>query len=111
MGGIPLNGEERPLPESLGSLIVALCRDYGRRRGEVGGRTTDRRVTAEYNYLDRRIYDGACEIVGEELGLLFIREIGEAVGYANSAAPFGESHYKRLKREVKINIAKKPHYF
>ena len=49
------------------------------------------------------------EVVGRDYEI-YIRERGDGRGYARSAViDVSESSYKRLKREVKINIAKKLH--
>ena len=68
-----------------------------------------RRTLMEYEYLNRRISDAAKEVAGDAY-IIYIKEIGENVGYAQSAAEdVSEYTYKKVKKEVKINIAKKLH--
>ncbi len=63
----------------------------------------------EYEYVNVRLEDAAREIVGSDFEI-YINEIGESIGYASSRIDgISENAYKRKKREVKINIAKKLH--
>lgn len=90
--------------DSLDSVVVALCRDFGRR--SVGSRV--RRVDMEYKYLNTRMLEAVTDVVGDVKALTLIEEIGSRIGYANSTADeVSETAYKRLKQEVKLSIAKK----
>lgn len=98
------------LAPSLDSLVIALCRDYPRQREAIEGRTAEKRVDTEYRYYCFKIHDAASEIVGERLAEVFIKEIGNKIGYAKSELYYySESHYKETKLRVKQNIAKKLH--
>ncbi|MBQ7363409.1 MAG: hypothetical protein IJW48_03045 [Clostridia bacterium] len=96
--------------DSLDSLIVSLCRDYERREASVrDGRCTGR-TAMEYKYINHKISEGAIEIAGERYGRVFIDEIGSRTGFAYSSVDcLGETSYKLLKQDVKLNIAKKLH--
>ena len=96
--------------KTLDALVIALCGDYGRQREAVDSKSASKRVDTEYRYYCFKIYDAAAEIVGERLAEVFIKEIGERIGYARSALYFySETHYKETKARVKENIAKKLH--
>ena len=95
--------------ETLDGLVVAFCRDYFSRRDTVAKGECGKRTRMEYEYINRRIEDATREIVGDDFEI-YIREIGEKVGYAYSEIPdVSESEYKKTKKEVKVNIAKKLH--
>ena len=94
--------------ESLDLLIVALCADYQRRKEVIENRSARRRVDTEFRYLNFKIYDATAEIVGEELAELFIYEIGNKVGYANTEVDsMSESTYKIYKKKIKDNLSVK----
>ena len=95
--------------ETLDFLVVAFCRDYFSRKRELERGECSRRTRMEFQYINGRIADAAREIVGSDFEI-YIREIGEAVGYAyTQAVGVSESSYKTYKREVKINVARKLH--
>lgn len=95
--------------ETLDSLIIAFCRDYGTRARAIEERSCKRRTLMEYEYINRRLRDAASEIVGYE-SELYIDEIGKKIGYAYSGVcGISETEYKVKKKEVKLNIAKKLH--
>lgn len=95
--------------ETLDALVVAFCRDYFERERVIGEGACSRRTRMEYEYVNGRILDAAREIVGSD-GEIYIREIGEKCGYANSViVSVSEPKYKQTKKEVKLNIAKKLH--
>lgn len=97
-----LEGEE--------GVIVALCRDYMRRKAEIADGSLPRRVLMEYSYINKRIFEGAGEIVGGPLSEVFIEDIGKRVGYASSSVgTMSESTYKRYKAAAVKNIARKLH--
>ena len=98
----------RELEPSVNAMICALCADYFRRDRIIKERSATRRVDTEFRYYNFRIYDGAAEIVGDELAEVYIKEIAERRGYANSLVEdVSEPTYKRYKKEVKEAIAKK----
>jgi len=97
--------------DCLDALIVALCLDHGRRKAEIESGMLGRRTLAELRYLNIKLLTAAVEVVGERYAETFIREIGEAVGYAKSDLMdrMSEVSYKRYKALVKNNIAKRLH--
>ena len=61
----------------------------------------------QYRYLNYKLYNAACEVAGEDDALLYLEEIGDGTGYANTELlDVSEATYKSIKREVKINIAR-----
>ena len=95
---------------TLDMLVVALCRDYERRRRILQDPKTAFRTAAELRYINFKIHDATLEIVGEEDAELYIKEIGERIGYAYSAvSDVCERTYKTRKRAVMTNIAKRLH--
>ena len=95
--------------ETLDVLVVAFCKDYFNRKAAIADGTVSRRTRMEYEYVNHRIAEAAHEIVGEDFEI-YIREIGEAKGYAKSEMlDISESTYKIYKKEVKINVARKLH--
>ncbi len=95
--------------DTLDTLIVALCRDFGRREDAVLRGSCSKRTAMEYKYINHRLLDAANEIAGRD-GCIYINEIGKRLGYAYTAIEYiSESSYKKIKKEVKINIAKKLH--
>lgn len=106
--------EERPpaseLEPTVSAVVVALCADYARRARIIEARCASRRVDAEYRYYNFNMYDGAAEVVGEELAELYIREIGERRGYARTEhEEVSEATYKNNKLVVKQAIARRLH--
>ena len=95
--------------DTLDPLVVAFCKDFFFRKNAIESGECSSRTRMEYEYINGRISEAAREIVGDDFEI-YIREIGEAIGYARSRAPdISDSGYKRFKKEVKINIAKKLH--
>ena len=100
--------DEKLMPAATDRLVVALCADYFRRKRLIERKQATYTVIMECRYLNYRIFDAACSVVGSALAETFIREIGEATGYSESAvSELSESAYKRKKREVKCAIAKR----
>lgn len=99
------------LPESLDFLIVALCGDYLRMRDASRGSEITYRTLMEYRYFTFKMYDAAAEIVGEREADVYIEEIGRRRGYAKSETlcDVSEVTYKKRKKSVKLNIARKLH--
>lgn len=90
------------------ALIVALCLDYPRRKGEILSGRLSRRTDIEFRYINSKMYDAAAEIVGDELAETYIKEIGERIGYAYSSVDsVSEVTYKTKKRKVKEAIARR----
>lgn len=96
---------------SLDGLIVALCRDFSRRKAEIESGFAGRRTLIELRYLNIKLLGAAAEIAGDRHAEVFVQEIGEAVGYAKSQLidKMSETSYKRYKALIKNNIAKKLH--
>ena len=100
--------DEKIMPKATDKLIVALCADYFRRKRLVDRKLASYTVIMECRYLNYRILDAACSIVGCNNAEKFIREIGEGIGYAESCMEeISESVYKEKKREVKWAIARR----
>ena len=95
---------------TLDGVVVALCADYPRRETFIERGILPKRCEMEYKYLNYKILEAACEVAGERLAHIFIKDIGERVGYAYTEAYYlSESTYKRQKKEVKLEIARKLH--
>ncbi len=95
--------------DSLTELITALCNDYIRRKEAIRQSRFSHRVTVEYKYINFKILDAAREIAGDAAEV-YIREIGNNIGYANTAMEeISETAYKLKKQEIKMNIARKLH--
>ena len=96
--------------KSLDVLISALCRDYERRQKIIEASGATKRTLIEFRYLNFKIMDAVLEIVEEKEAELYIYEIGNNVGYAKSEAQgISEIAYKKLKRTIKDNIARRLH--
>jgi hypothetical protein len=99
------------LPQTLDELVVALCRDYERRAAALSSDGVSTRTKVEFRYLNYKIADAVGELVERELVPVFIREIGDRVGYSASAVVcMSESTYKSKKASAKVNIARKLHF-
>lgn len=99
--------QNKALSDTLDLLVKALCADYFRRDEIILKGTAERRVDNELRYLNFKIFDAVCEVVGESHTDRFIREIGKSIGYANSDIDdMSEGMYKKYKLLVKGNIAK-----
>ena len=95
--------------DTLDALIVAFCKDYFSRQEAIGNGKLGKRTRMEYEYINRRLEDAAREIVGDDFEA-YIKALGQSIGYAYSdVLDISESEYKKLKKEVKVNIAKKLH--
>lgn len=95
---------------SLDVLVRALCLDYSRRELAIANRSVSHRTDTEFRYYNFKIFDAAAEVVGEADAEIYIKEIGEKVGYAKSDVfLISEVTYKQRKRCVMDNIAKKLH--
>lgn len=93
---------------SLDNLVTSLCADYARRSELIHKGGVSRRVETELRYLNARIIDASLEICDDSELDSFITEIGDSVGYAKSSLYYmSESTYKRKKRDIKENIARK----
>ena len=96
--------------DSLDGVIVALCKDYSRRKESQSAAQYSKRTLMEYDYIDSILERATAEIVGVTDAQAMIGEIGDRIGYAySSIEDMSESTYKNMKREVKMNIAKKLH--
>ena len=100
----------KKVEESLDMLVVALCFDYSRRQKAIEERSATKRVDTEFRYFNFKMFDAAAEIVGDRDADIYIREIGERIGYAKSQMwQVSEVTYKNYKKLIKENIAKKLH--
>ena len=100
---------ENGYTDTLDGVIVALCKDFDRRADTVKEGRCSRRTAMEYEYINRRLLDAVRELAGDD-ALIYIREIGGRLGFAYSDIDgASESTYKKLKKEIKLNIAKKLH--
>ena len=96
------------IPDGVETLIVALCADYSRRAEVICNRTAPYNVIMEYRFLNYRIMNAAIEAAGPHDAMLYIQDIGGNIGYASSDAfHISERTYKRRKKEVKYNIARR----
>lgn len=102
-----IDWEEYTLPWEIEIVVKGLCADYRRRCAVIEARGASYKVIMEYRFLNYRIFNAAIEIVGEREALSFIEEIGNGDGYAKSNSHLSESVYKKRKKEVKFNIAKR----
>ena len=101
---------KRDVESSLDALVHALCLDYSRRERAISERSVSHRTDTEFRYYNFKIFDAAAEVVGEADALIYIKEIGERIGYAKSEMYLiSETTYKKRKRFVMNNIAKKLH--
>ena len=95
--------------DTLDELVVALCKDFTRRERLISNPATSHRTKVELKYMNYKIGEAAREVVGDDF-LAYVREIGEAIGYASSSVgEVSERTYKLKKAEVKANIAKRLH--
>lgn len=95
---------------TLDALVRALCLDYPRRERAISELSVSHRTDTEFRYYNFKIFDAAAEVVGEAEAEIYIKEIGETVGYAKSDTfLISEVTYKKRKRLVMNNIAKKLH--
>jgi hypothetical protein len=95
------------IPEGVDRIVTALCLDYERRAEAIRHRSVGRRTEMQYRYFNYQLYRAACEIAGEDDALLYIDEIGSCTGYANTElTSVSETTYKKIKSEVKLNIAR-----
>lgn len=108
MGTGNVKDKSLELSRTLNELIVALCRDYERREEAILSKSCGARVFMEYQYLNYRISEAACETAGSSYARTYINEIGKKIGYAGSKIPYiSESTYKTEKQAVKLAIARK----
>lgn len=100
----------RNIETTVDTLVIALCLDYERRAAAILSRMAAKRTDTEFRYLNFNIFEATAEIVGERYAEIYIKEIGERTGYAKSKITFvGEVQYKKNKRNIKDNVAKKLH--
>lgn len=108
MGNLQAKEEsEHGIATTLDRLVVALCGDYERRERMIREGALPLRMLSELRYLNMKMLEGAEEEASCD-GEIFISEIGERIGYINSALDFmSEATYKRRKAQVKRSIARK----
>lgn len=100
--------DELLMPPQLEALIIALCADFSRRAEVIFSRTAPYNVIMEYRFLNYRIMNAAIEVAGSRDAICFIKDIGNDIGYAQSDLwILSERCYKKRKKEVKDNIARR----
>ena len=100
----------KDVESTLDTLVIALCLDFERRQAVIVGGKATKRTDTEYRYYNFKILDAAADIVGDDMAKLYIKEIGERIGYAKSEVDdVSEVTYKNYKRMIKDNIARKLH--
>lgn len=96
--------------DSLTVIARALCADYERRKGCINDESVSRRVRMEYIYLNKKLIEAAGEVCGARFAEVFIKEIGEGVGYAYSSIDcMSEITYKNYKKSICDSIIRKLH--
>ena len=100
------------IDRSVEGVVVALCADYGRRAEAIRNHSVSHRTEMEFRYYNFKIYDAAAEVVGAREAEMYLKDVGERIGYASSelADTCSERSYKSRKIEVKKNIALKLHF-
>lgn len=100
--------DEIVIPPGLDAVVIALCADFSRRAEAIALGNLPYNVIMEYRFLNYRIMNAAVEIAGSRDAKLFIKDIGGNIGYADSELwILSERAYKRRKKEVKDNIARR----
>jgi hypothetical protein len=100
--------EDIIMNEGLERIIKSLCADYSRRATIIQCKNAPFNVIMEYRFLNYRIMDAAIEIAGPRDAREFIRDIGEEIGYASTDLwLLPENEYKKRKKQIKNNIAKR----
>jgi hypothetical protein len=100
--------DEAVMPEGVEEIIKSLCADYTRRALVIECRNAPFNVIMEYRFLNYRMMNAAIEVAGPRDARCFIKDIGEATGYAESDLfLLSESVYKQRKNAVKNNIARR----
>ena len=95
---------------SVDMVVVAHCADYLRRKEAIEKGHLSKRTMMELRYLNFKMLDAACELVGDSDAEIFISEIGARRGYASSSIPYiSEVAYKQKKQELKLALARKIH--
>ena len=98
----------RELSASADAVVCALCADYARRELLCALPNIGRRMRAELAYYNSKILAAAESVVGEADAMTYINDIGARKGYAYSLVEgVCELTYKRRKREVKCEIARR----
>lgn len=93
------------------AVAISLCADYMRRKAFVENRLGERRVRMEYAYINAKLFDAASEIAGPNQAEIYISEIGQMIGYANSKIRnISECTYKINKERIKENVLRKIYY-
>lgn len=95
---------------SLDVLVNALCRDFPRRERAIKEGVLSRRTLTEFRYLNFKILEATLEVVEEQYARLYIKEIGENIGYAKTETEgLSEISYKARKKNIRENIARVLH--
>ena len=97
-------------PDSVDLLVIALCRDFDRRKKAIDLGSATRRTLVEFRYLNFKILEAVGDVVEKDLVPIYIEEIGNNVGYAKTVIDgISEVSYKKTKKLLRENIAKKLH--
>jgi hypothetical protein len=95
---------------SVDLVVTALCRDFPRRAVAIENQAASSRTLTEFRYLNFKILEAVSDVVEDNLVTIFIKEIGENIGYANTKIEgLSEVAYKTYKKLIKERIAKKLH--
>jgi len=91
-------------------LVDALCAGFQSRAETLQHMAATRRTLMEFAYLNTKIWEAAMEVTAsEDESLVFIREIGNKIGYVKTELCYSESSYKQKKSEIRKSILKKLH--
>ena len=100
--------DEALIPEGVEEIIRVLCADYTRRALVLECKNAPFNVIMEYRFLNYRILNAAIEIAGTRDARVFIKDIGEEIGYAATELwLLSEIEYKTRKAQIKFNIARR----
>ena len=89
---------------TLDAHLVALCADYDRRERVVRERSSTYRVIMTYKFLNYKILEAAISVAGNRDAPIFIKDIGNHIGYSDTEVALSESVYKLRKLDVKLAI-------
>ena len=100
--------DEALIPDGVEEIIRVLCADYTRRALVLECKNAPFNVIMEYRFLNYRILNAAIEIAGTRDARVFIKDIGEEIGYAATDLwLLPELEYKNRKAQIKVNIARR----
>lgn len=97
------------LPINVHRAVCALVGDYNRRERIISERTAPDDVLQNAVFMNAHIYNAVNDICDVALRSIMIYDIGNNIGYSKSRAAtmIGEVAYKKQKRRVKYEIARR----